>query len=312
MKPETAKHLLAILDAKETSREIQVLRRILELSRNTNRPLVFKEILEYINSTREREGNTPFTRGWVRNCLNSLVDRGFVHKDSLGRPYKYSVTLDIIADALGQASKIKILEQDTAIQGLKMKIAHLRTVNPLLLARKFYSYLSGSEYISPGGIDGIVGVSNAIIVGIIEPAKQDDILRVFGHRSFVQQSIEYSPIQRQLIKAAERGVDIRVFLCPPDEKTNLLESVKKITKSNPISLEKQIRSGKLQIRLHPKPIRTYRAIIWNDSKMMLLLSDKVKPDAGVFITKETNYPLIKAASMTFDRLWEESEPIDLL
>ncbi|TXT54304.1 MAG: hypothetical protein BAJATHORv1_70004 [Candidatus Thorarchaeota archaeon] len=310
MNLEKAKSILSTVGVKENSRDIQILKQMLLLSHIPTKPLIFREIMDYINEERKADNESPFSRGWISKCLNSLVDRHFVHKDSLGSPYKYSVTLETLSDGIHQACQeyISILEKQNSEIG--RKLAHLRSVDPLSLARDLYRTLSGTEYISPGGIDGVVGVSNAIISGIIEPAQESDILRVFGHYYLVRSGIEIGPIQKQLVGASLRGVKTLILLSPPESQNNIVELIRSSITSYQKPLNLAIESGNLQIRLLPDKKRTYRGIILNDIRMILILSDKQKPDSGVFITPDSNTPLILAAIKTFDQLWTESHPLD--
>lgn len=244
--------------------------------------------------------------------MNDLEEQGFITIDTIHTPRTYSISESGVTKALEAKRSEKLSESLAKKQDVTMKLNRLKSVKSQDLALELHKQLVGGYSIDKSlVIEGIENVRSTIIREFADEAKEGDRIRILGHASTLAEGLGPGGItELKVMQSGFRGVKVQGLLTPVKQEnldvnlmaghlTPMVEVFEQVTKT-----------GNIQLKLTPEPIKTYRIVCLNEDKMLLYLTHAKESDIAALILKEDNPGLINDAIKTFDELWESS--IDVL
>jgi len=291
-----------------TSSEMQVFRAVLLAAGCTSRSVNYDEIVRSL----EEIANKRYTKAYIYRRLNDLEEQGFITIDTIHTPRTYSITETGVAKALETKRKVKLADHLTKKQEVTTKLNRLKSVKSQELALMLHKQLVGAQSIEKSlVIEGIENVRSNIIREFADKAEAGDLIRVLGHVSTLAEGLGPGGVtELRLIQSGFRGVKVQGLLTPVEsEKLNLNLMAGHLTPMVEV-FEQATKTGNIQLRFTPEPIKTYRIICLNEDKMLLYLTHAKESDVAALIHRSDNPGLINDAIKTFDELWESG--IDVL
>jgi len=280
------------------SSEMQVLRYLLKASRGPQR-VTFSTIYDQVKKAKAR----PPTRVWVYECLRKLETDGFISVDKLPRPHSYVVSTETIAIGLERAWKSRL-------DSIESQIGLLTRTNAEDMAAFLYKSANDSPTQQNMGVArGVENVRRLIRSELLDRKqwKAGDELKLI-HRldNLIGAKGPSGPVDKEIVAAAMDGLNVRVVFIFSDIALDGLGDVASFMRDEGSQLASLLMSGRLQIRLYPEDVATYRIVALNSSKLVMLLTNAFRPDTAVLIDKAEQPVLVEHAMQRFDALWNQS------
>jgi len=286
------------------SSEMQVFRAVLVAAGGPDRYVQYRDIASSFESLTGKK----YTKAYIYRRLSNLEDSGFIVMDNIHSPRTYAIVETSVTKALEATRKEKLSEDLKKRQELTTMINRLKSVKSQELALMLHKQLSSTSSIAESVmIEGIENVRSTIIQEFADDAKEGDLIRSLGHASTLAEGLGPSGVtELRVLQAGFRGVKVHGLLTPIGQNSpnvNLLAN-------HLIPLfdvfKEVAKTGNIQIRMSPEPLKTYRIVSLNEDKMLLYLTNSKASDVAALIFRKDNPGLVDDAIRTFDRLWKSS------
>ncbi|TFF91261.1 hypothetical protein EU545_04835 [Candidatus Thorarchaeota archaeon] len=297
-------NLLGLKTSTESeSRTVALLRIMLQLQSETERPMEFSEIYDAI--LREEE---ELSKTWVHRLLKGLTDVGLVRTEG-ERTYRKRFIADATTLTRG-LEKLKAQrrgEVQEQIQELQDETQRLQEIDCGLLAQQMVATITGREQVPRARfIQGVEELDRVLRYAITDDAGEGDIIRatVMRGRAFLEGGIERT---YKFVRAAERGAEIRYMFRPEffamgDEVTEKMgqESIAGFIQE---MIRMRTEDIPFFIRVSRQP-RTYNQVALNADKIALIITEE--PMNATLVTKDFNPDLVRSAIENFDSAWNRA------
>ncbi|RDE11235.1 MAG: hypothetical protein C4K49_12240 [Candidatus Thorarchaeota archaeon] len=280
------------------SSEMKVLRYLFKASRGPQR-VTFSAVYDQIKKTKA----VPPTKVWVYECLRKLETAGFISVDKLSRPSSYVVSNETIANGLERAWRNRLDSIESEIELLTRATAED-------LAAFLYKSATGSPTQQNTNLArGVENVRRLIRSELLDRKqwKAGDELKLI-HRldNLIGAKGTSGPVDKEIVAAAMDGLNVRVVFIASDIPINGLGVVATFMRDEVSQLASLLSSGRLQFRLYPEDIATYRIVALNRSKLVMLLTNAFRPDTAVLLDRTEQPIVVEHAMQRFDTLWDQS------
>ena len=280
------------------SSEMQVLRYLLKASRGPQR-VTFSTVYEQVKKAKAR----PPTRAWVYECLRKLETDGFISVDKLPRPCSYIVSSETIANGLERVWKSRL-------DFLDSEIGILARTSAEDLAAFLYKSASGSEVQQNTNIArGVENVRRLIRSELLDRKQWragDELKLIHRLDNLIGAEGSSGPVDKEIVAAAMDGLNVRVVFIFSDIALDGLADVAAFMRDEGSQLAGLLMSGRLQMRLYPEDVATYRIVALNRSKLVMLLTNAFRPDTAVLLDQAEQPVVVEHAMQRFDTLWNQS------
>ncbi len=295
---------LALLGLDLSSREMLILRAVLRIATQSGGFATAADIHKEIAHTEERS----IARSWIYKCLASLEKQHFILADHVASPKRYIATEDTVRAAIELLIRHRSQDIESEIRTLKDSLRKTESVSPAQVANDLYDYVLGehdgtrattlesAQQIRALLTEKIQALPAGSIVRAIEPSLTYDV-----------ESILWDVVETALA-AVKRGVKFRVlFVVAPDDYR--VDTVYDAIDSYGPEAKSTILSSKIELRHILREGLTYRAIVFNDESMILIVTAMAPLSQGVFLTRDDNPLLIRDTIAKFEEYWAQGREL---